>query len=142
MEIRILRSGDEGLVQAAVDVFDDPPLPNATREFLADPRHHLAVAIEDGAIVGFASAVHYLHPDKRAPELWINEVGVAARHQGRGIGKAVVRALLARGRELGCTQAWVLTGRTNSRAMRLYTACGGVEGDPDTVLFNFPLRDA
>jgi hypothetical protein len=34
------------------------------------------MATAGDTVVGFASAVHYVHPDK-APELWINEVGVA-----------------------------------------------------------------
>ena len=31
--------------------------------------------MDEEQIVGFASAVHYVHPDK-PPELWINEMGV------------------------------------------------------------------
>ena len=58
-------------------VFDNPVDNRLSAEFLADPRHHLVVAIDDGAIIGFASAVHYVHRDKPA-ELWINEVGVAS----------------------------------------------------------------
>lgn len=45
-------------------VFDDPIIAKATSAFLADPRHHLVVAIASGTVVGFASAVHYVHPDK------------------------------------------------------------------------------
>ena len=95
-----------------------------TAEFLRDPRHHLAVAIEDGRIVGFASAVHYVHPDK-APELWINEIAVAPTHQRRGIAKAILSALLARGRQLGCVAAWVLTDEHNEAARALYRSGGG-----------------
>ena len=61
-----------------------------TAEFLADSRHHLAVAVDEGRVVGMASAVHYVHPDK-PPELWINEVGVAPTHRGLGIGRAPAR---------------------------------------------------
>lgn len=86
-EIKLLGAGDEAVLQAvAPDVFDDPIDPAAAAEFLADPRHHLAVAIVGGLVVGFVSAVQYVHPDKPAPELWINEVGVAPSHQGQGLG--------------------------------------------------------
>lgn len=54
----------------------NPIDPTWSAEFLRDPRHHIAVAIEDGVVVGIASGVHYLHPDK-PPELFVNEVGVA-----------------------------------------------------------------
>jgi aminoglycoside 6'-N-acetyltransferase I len=120
------------------DLFDDAVDPALVAEFLADPRHHLAVALDRGRIVGFASGVHYVHPDKPT-ELWINEVGVAPTHQGRGIGKAVVRTLLQHARRLGCREAWVLTDRSNDAAMRLYASAGGEQADGDHVMFNFPL---
>lgn len=87
----------------------------------------------------FVSAVEYVHPDKPAPELWINEVGVASTHRGRGVGKATLQAVLNLARERGCSEAWVLTGRANIPAMRLYGGCGGVEAAEDSVMFTFPL---
>ncbi len=142
METRILGPGDLGVLERlAPGVFDDPIDPRATEAFLADPRHHLAVAVEGGVVVGFASGVHYLHPDKPRPELWINEVGVAPTHQGRGLAKAIVGALLERGRELGCAVAWVLTDRGNAPAMRLYAALGGEEMPGPIVGFEYRLDE-
>ena len=116
-EIRILKSGDEAVLNnVARDVFDNALEPALVAEFLRDERHHLAVAIEDGQVVGFASGVHYVHPDK-PPELWINEVGVAPSHYRRGIGNAIMRALLQHAKALGCKEAWVLTDRSNRAAM-------------------------
>jgi hypothetical protein len=78
--IRILGPGDAAaLDHVAEGLFDDALDPRWTAEFLADSRHDLAVAVDDGEVVGMASAVHYVHPDK-PPELWINEVGVAPSH--------------------------------------------------------------
>ena len=140
MQIEILRPGDdETLRHAGTDVFDDPVDARAAHEFLRDPRHHLVVAIDNGIVVGFASAVHYVHPDKPAPELWINEVGVAATHRGRGLGKAIIGRLLEHGRALGCSEAWVLTENSNEGALRLYASCGGVEAPREQVMFTFPL---
>ncbi len=126
--IRVLQSGDEAvLTRVAEDVFDNPVDPDLTGEFLADPRHHIAVAIDRGVVVAFASAVHYIHPDKR-PQLWINEVAVAPTHQRRGLGKAVMAALLGVAKARHCTEAWVLTDRSNAAAMALYASAGGIEG--------------
>src|SRR5580704_4615470 len=98
IEIKVLRSGDDSiLMNVAAEVFDNAIDTQLTREFLDDARHHIAVAIDDGVVVGFASAVHYIHPDKR-PELWINEVGTAPTHRRRGLGKAVLNALFDVGR--------------------------------------------
>jgi ribosomal protein S18 acetylase RimI-like enzyme len=141
MEIRVLEPGDDDVFGTiAQDVFDSPLDPRATSEFLRDPRHHIVVAIDTGAVVGFASAVHYVHPDKPSPELWINEVGVAPTHRGRGIGKAILHKLLDHARDLGCAEAWVLTDRTNQGAMRLYESSGGIEAATDDVMFAFPLN--
>jgi GNAT superfamily N-acetyltransferase len=140
VEIRVLEPADADLLGAiGSDVFDDALDWRATTAFLRDPRHHIVVAIDDGVVVGFASAVDYLHPDKPAPELWINEVGVAATHRGRGVGKAIFEKLFEHARGLGCVEAWVLTDRTNQGAMRLYTSSGGIESSPDPVMFTFRL---
>src|SRR3954471_17720762 len=81
------------LERVASDVFDQPVSARLTEEFLSDPRHHLAVALVDGEVVGMASAVHYVHPDKR-PQLFINEVGVTPAHRGRGIARALLDELV------------------------------------------------
>jgi aminoglycoside 6'-N-acetyltransferase I len=138
IEIRLLGPGDgDVLARVAPDVFDYAIERELTAEFLADPRHHLVVAIDDGTVVGMASGVHYVHPDKH-PELWINEVGVAPTHQGRGIGRGLVEALCARGRELGCGEAWVLTDPGNTAARRMYASAGGEES-PLQVMVTFYL---
>jgi ribosomal protein S18 acetylase RimI-like enzyme len=132
IEIRVLQSGDEFILgNVAAEVFDNPIDPELTREFLGDPRHHIAVAIEDELVVGFASGVHYVHPDK-PPELWINEVALAPTHRRRGLGKALLRALFEVGRSRNCVVAWVLTDRNNIAAMALYSSVGGREGADDT----------
>ena len=139
IEIKVLGRNDAGILRnVAPAVFDDPIDPDVTDTFLRDPRHHLAVAVEDNVVVGFVSAVHYVHPDKPRPELWINEVGVAPTHQGRGVGKDLLRAMLETARRMGCAEAWVLTDRQNIPAMRLYSSSGGTEPS-DQVMYTFRL---
>lgn len=139
-EIKLLAASDCDVLQSVAEgVFDDPIDPDAAAEFLADARHHIAVAITDGLVVGFISAVHYVHPDKPKPELWINEVGVAPTHQRQGLARKMMEAMLDEARRLGCTVAWVLTNRTNTAAMQLYGSCGGVEAPQDAVMFEFEL---
>jgi ribosomal protein S18 acetylase RimI-like enzyme len=128
------------LQNVAPDVFDDPIVPAGVLEFFRSPDHHLAVAIENGMVVGFASAVRYFHPDKARPELWVNEVGVAPSHQNRGVGKAIMNALLEFARHAGCAEAWVLTERNNQPAMGLYKAAGGEEEQEEIVMFTFRLE--
>jgi ribosomal protein S18 acetylase RimI-like enzyme len=147
IEITVLHRGDDNvLMRVAAEVFDNPIEPELTREFLEDPRHHIAVAIDDGLVVGFASGVHYIHPDK-SPELWINEVSVAPTHRRRGLGKAMLRKLFEVGSTHHCSVAWVLTDRKNAAAMALYSSVGGAEGADDigpsdaTLGYTFALTD-
>jgi aminoglycoside 6'-N-acetyltransferase I len=140
--VRVLSASDISLLKnVAEDVFDNPVDETFAHEFLNDSRHHIVVAISDGVIVGFASAVHYIHPDK-PPELCINEVGVAPSHQGQGIGKAIMKEMFQLGKRLGCKNAWVLTDRGNEVANRLYKATGGEIADGDTVMYEFKIPDA
>ncbi|HSL44601.1 MAG TPA: GNAT family N-acetyltransferase [Anaerolineales bacterium] len=139
-EIKLLGATDiHTLNTVAENVFDDPIVESSAQEFLTDPRHRLMVALDQDVVVGFVSAVIYLHPDKFAPELWINEVGVAPTHQRQGIGKALLQAILEHAKQAGCTEAWVLTERENTAAMALYKSLQGVETRPDPTMFTFNL---
>ena len=83
----------------------------------AEARHHLSVALDSGTtVVAFAIAVHYSHPDKKRPEMWINEVGLAPPYRGRGVAKQLLNALFKSARDAGCKEAWVLTERSNTPA--------------------------
>jgi ribosomal protein S18 acetylase RimI-like enzyme len=124
------------------DVFDNAIDFHRAAEFLADPRHHLVVAIDDNLVIGFGSAVHYVHPDKSHPELWINEISVAETHRRQGVGKQLMNAIFDAGRELGCTEAWVLTERDNTAAMNLYAALDNAAEPTDNVMFSFRLERA
>ena len=127
------------LDNVAENVFDDPIVESSAREFLGDPRHRLVVALDEDTVVGFVSAVTYVHPDKPAPELWINEIGVAPTHQNQGIGKSLMRAILEEAKRSGCSEAWVLTDRINLPAMAMYKSSGGEETLPDPTMFTFKL---
>jgi aminoglycoside 6'-N-acetyltransferase I len=133
-----LLGADDGAIldNVADDVFDNDIDPRWTSEFLADPRHHLAVALLNEQVIGMASAVHYVHPDK-GPELWVNEIGVAPAYRQRGIGKQLIAALFSRGRELGCKEAWLGTEESNTAARRLYASVGGA-AEP-MLYFTFDL---
>ena len=140
VQIRILSPSDGAVLNNVADgVFDGPLDSRWTAEFLGDPRHHIAAAIVSEQIVGMASAVHYVHPDK-GPELWVNEVGVAPAFQRRGIAKELLKFLFQHGLTLGCKEAWVLTEENNVAARNLYADVGGVQPDEPTVYVTFRLR--
>jgi aminoglycoside 6'-N-acetyltransferase I len=140
MEIRLLGEGDAAvLARVGPDLFDEAIDPVAAQAFLRDPRLHIAVAVDAGVVVGFASGMHYVHPDKPVPQFFVDEVGVAETHRGRGIASAVMGALFEHARELGCAEAWVLTEEENTAAKRLYASVGGMQAPQPPVMFTFRL---
>lgn len=142
VEVRLVGRADAHLLDRVDDdVFDHAVQPALVRAFLANPSNLLAVAIVDGEVVGMASGIAYVHPDKPL-QLFVNEVGVSARYARRGIGRRLVRTLLDRGRELGCAEAWVATEVDNRPARGLYASLGGVEQDERAVVYLFPLGGA
>jgi ribosomal protein S18 acetylase RimI-like enzyme len=137
--VRIERAADAEAVTAAEHLFDAPVRPQAVERFLADPAHHLLLALESGRAVGFVSGVELTHPDK-GTEMFLYELAVDEAARDRGIGRALVHELADLGRERGCYGMWVLTDDGNPAALRAYTAAGGTRESPDAVLFNWELR--
>ena len=142
VSFRLLRKGEGRILsRLAPGVFDGPVDDAAARRYLADPRLHLVVALDGDLVVGMASGVHYFHPDKPAPEMFVNEVGVAPSHRRRGVGRRVLAGLLDHARSLGCLGAWVLTDPGNRAALGLHGGLGGAPGSGNQVLLSFDLRD-
>ena len=138
-DVRILTPADAPLfAHIAEGVFDHDVQPRLLEEFLNDPRHALSVAIADGLIVGMASGVRYVHPDKPS-ELWINEVGVAPAYRRRGYATRIVAELLAEARRQGCQEAWVLTDYDNAAARATYRSAGGEDHPTPQLMVTFRL---
>jgi aminoglycoside 6'-N-acetyltransferase I len=142
IEILLLGAGDDAmLARIASDVFDQPVDDRLRAEFLGDSRHHLVVARCDGVVVGMASAFHYVHPDK-APQLFVIEVGVSEAHRRRGLARRMLERLVALARELGCTEAWVLTDAENVAANALYRAAGAEVPPHASLMYTIRMRPA
>ncbi|MEQ9423244.1 MAG: GNAT family N-acetyltransferase [Cyclobacteriaceae bacterium] len=138
-QIKLASAQDlEAIVEAGDSIFDYPVKPNIAEEFLRDPRHHMALAFLDEKVVGMASGFDYLHPDKNV-QFFINEAGVADEHQGKGIGRELVKFICRHAKSLGCKEAWVGTEKSNIIARKAYAAAGGVEAKEPFILIEFDL---
>lgn len=125
--VRLLHPGEAAVLSnTAADVFDKPIRQDWARAMLAAPGHVLAVALAGDTVVGMASALVYLRPDK-PPEMWISEVGVAPAWHRQGLGRRLVETLLAEARARNCPEVWVATEADNHAARALYAATGGAE---------------
>lgn len=139
IEVRLLTATDLAVLdRVEADVFDYPVQRALAVQYLSTPGNLLAVATLSGVVVGMASAIAYVHPDKPL-QLFINEVGVSARVQRQGVGKLLMHALLERGRIMGCTEAWVATEVDNEAARALYKSLSGIEDDDRAVVYTWQL---
>lgn len=119
--VQIDMSNTSLLDRVAADVFDGPVLKERLEAFLADGRHVLLVAVEDGQVVGQASGMEYLHPDKPS-QFFFNEVGVSPAWTSRGIGRLLSAALISEARARGCGSIWLATAADNVPAHRCFEA--------------------
>jgi len=139
--VRIERVGDAAPVHAACALFDGPPLLGATERFLQAPGHHLLLAYHDGErasgtaaqAVGMVSGIEMTHPDK-GTEMFLYELSVVPTHRDRGIGTALVRALVALATERGCYGMWVATEGDNRAALATYRRAGATQDEPFVAL--------
>jgi aminoglycoside 6'-N-acetyltransferase I len=139
MEIEYRRLGrdDAGvLARVAAEVFDEPIQPELAAAYLAEPTHLMIVALLDGQVVGQVVATLHRHPDK-APDLYVDEIGVAPAFQRRGIARRLMEEAFAWGRGLGCAGAWLATEPDNTAALALYRALG--EAPQPIVMFEYDL---
>ena len=95
------------------------------RSHVPDGRYRMWVADAAGEVVGMAGLVLIDRPphprSRRAPEAMVFNVMTAPAWRRRGVGRAVMEALIADGRALGCRR---LVLRTSDDGSHLYAALG------------------
>ena len=139
VEIRVLGENDAAVLDnVSAGVFDFAIDPDMARRFLADPAHHIVVALDEGIVVGMASGNDYLHPDKPV-SFWVNEMGVAPTHQRRGIGKQLLRRILDLAESLGREEVWLGSVVDYVAARELFRS---LDGEVESfVLYTYMLGD-
>lgn len=59
-----------------------------------------------------------------ADDCWLEDLFVRAEARGRGVGRSLVEAAMARARERGCRRIELDVNEDNAAALALYEACG------------------
>jgi GNAT superfamily N-acetyltransferase len=79
------------------------------------------VAVDaDDTVLGFAHHVVHPHTWGSGPVCYLEDLMVDPAHRGRGIGRALIEALVTRARETGCESVYWHTDQGNATARRLY----------------------
>jgi GNAT superfamily N-acetyltransferase len=79
---------------------------------------------EDGELLGFSACGESRDDDAQPSVGEVRSLFVAAGHWGRGVGSALMAAVVDSLRERGCTEATVWSFAANERANRFYETHG------------------
>lgn len=105
-----------------------PPADRLARvleEVVADSaRGFLLLALEEGRAIGVAYAAAILSAEHCGPVAWLEELYVAPDCRGRGIGTALVNAVVERAREAGLVAIDLEIDAGHGRAASLYQRLG------------------
>ncbi len=127
IEIRALGPEDAAVLEnVRPDTFDGPIIPKQLCAFLTSDLHRIVVALEGDLVIGMATGLTMLHPDKE-PTFFINEVGVHDDYRRRGIGRRLTTVLMQIARAGGDVGVWLATGQDNVAARGLYRDLGARE---------------
>jgi amino-acid N-acetyltransferase len=124
--VRRARTADVTAIKALVDQYSGRVLLAKEMVTLYESVQEFLVAELDGEVVG-CGALHVLWEDLGE----IRTVAVDPRTLGRGIGHAIVDALIARARELGLQRLFVLTFERRFFARHGFAEIDGTPVEPD-----------
>jgi ribosomal protein S18 acetylase RimI-like enzyme len=119
--LRITPASTALLSSVDPDVFDHAIDPEHLAAYADAPLHAMFVALSGDLVVGQIRGCVHLQPDRSA-DLYVDNLGTAPSQQRRGIASALMKAMLAWGREQGCTYCWVATETDNEGAQGFYAA--------------------
>ena len=94
------------------------------KHLIRDPHSYFFVAALNKTIVGFITVSIRKTLLHQGLSGLINELVVAEKYRGKGIGKQLIFAVIERCKQRGCCEVEVSTSMTNTRAKELYMSCG------------------
>lgn len=81
-------------------------------------------ARDDERIIGILCTATYAHESERGAVVWVRMVAVRPEHQGRGVGRALLKGALQYGKERGAKRAFLHADDLNEHAIGLYKSVG------------------
>ena len=134
--IRQFKSGDEkAIAELERECFSSPWSEKAILESAAADTIFF-VFLEDGEILGYAGL------QVVSPEGFVTNIAVKETARGRGIGRALVDALLAFGKEQNLAFISLEVRESNLPAISLYTKCGFNDVGKRKNFYENPKEDA
>ena len=118
------------------DCFSTPWSRKSVAEAISHEPWHLFVADLDGKIVGYGGV--YLILD----EGQISNIAVLGSYRSKGIGKAILDAIIDLCKKEGCARITLELRKSNDAAHALYKKCGFVEVGERPNFYSNPIENA
>jgi GNAT superfamily N-acetyltransferase len=112
------------------DFTPDPVRQSEGLRLLIEREHDAAVFVArdpNGRVLGMVSAQLVISTAEGAPSAWVEDVVVESASRKRGIGRALLRAVLGWARDAGATRAQLLIDTGNHEAEAFYAKLGWQE---------------
>lgn len=136
MEIVCMRyEHTESLADLEKLCFPQPWSKKALDDQVNNPRAYFVTAMENGNILGYGG----MH--SAAGECYMDNIAVFRHHRGRGVGTAILQALVDKAREIN-GEFLSLEVRPTNKAARLYKKFGFVEEGRRKNYYTDPTEDA
>lgn len=116
--------------------FSDPWSETSVRSELSNPLSYWLVAEEDGKLIG------YVGSQSVPPEADVMNLAVAPEWRNKGIGRALMTALIAQLHSRGITVLFLEVRVGNTPAQNLYRSLGFVEAGRRPKYYVNPTEDA
>jgi GNAT superfamily N-acetyltransferase len=150
LALRLATPADEGEVLALYAELFEPPGTRPVdftieraragyRDYVADERSDVLLAVRGGRIVGLASVCVDIRSVRFGLRCWLEDLVVTSAERGKGIGRALLQAAAAWARERSCTHLELDSGLARADAHRFYEASGMTR---DGYVFGLRLTDA
>ena len=88
----------------------------------------LYVAVEDGRMLGFASLIVHRSTWAQRCYVYLEDLFVGADTRGKGVGKALIAAVVEHGRSIGAERVYWVTHSHNALARSLYDKVADLPG--------------
>lgn len=116
--------------------FADPWSATAFAGMLSGPRTRMQVVTDSGSVVGYA--VLLLAP----PDADLADLAIAPDARGRGLGRALLDAVIAAARDAGVSRIFLEVRESNAPAIALYERAGFAECGKRSRYYRDPVEDA
>lgn len=136
MEIRRLTLADDKKILTMVEEFRSYSSKlDSVRQMLEKDMNYMIACIDNEKIIGFVLGYELQRYDGKNNMMYIHEVEILEEYRGKGIGKRIMNKLIDICQSKNMSKAFVITNKSNKRAVHLYESTGGKALDDDSIIY-------